>query len=131
MRASSQMSRTVMAENRFACSTFLKLCRIWRRVRSVVYGMSHRPFPCGGVFMVFALIPFPVYTIPEPDPKGGRIRGATGEKGKEKGVADMEHRLWYKRPAEQWEEALPVGNGRLGAMVFGKTGRDVLQLNED
>ena len=81
--------------------------------------------------MVFALIPFPVYTIPEPDPKGGRIRGATGEKGKEKGVADMEHRLWYKRPAEQWEEALPVGNGRLGAMVFGKTGRDVLQLNED
>ena len=27
--------------------------------------------------------------------------------------------LWYKEPAEQWVEALPVGNGRLGAMVFG------------
>lgn len=29
--------------------------------------------------------------------------------------------LWYRRPAKQWVEALPVGNGRLGAMVFGGT----------
>ena len=28
--------------------------------------------------------------------------------------------LWYDQPAKEWEEALPVGNGRLGAMVFGK-----------
>ncbi|BET68537.1 glycoside hydrolase family 95 protein [Opitutales bacterium ASA1] len=39
--------------------------------------------------------------------------------------------LWYKRPAEQWIEALPVGNGRLGAMVFGGVARERLQLNED
>jgi alpha-L-fucosidase 2 len=39
--------------------------------------------------------------------------------------------LWYRRPAEQWVEALPVGNGRLGAMVFGGIERERLQLNED
>ncbi|MFL0681831.1 MAG: glycosyl hydrolase family 95 catalytic domain-containing protein [Algoriphagus aquaeductus] len=39
--------------------------------------------------------------------------------------------LWYNAPAEKWEEALPLGNGRLGAMVFGKTGFDRIQLNED
>ena len=39
--------------------------------------------------------------------------------------------LWYRKPAEQWTEALPVGNGRLGAMVFGGTGRERLQLNVD
>jgi alpha-L-fucosidase 2 len=39
--------------------------------------------------------------------------------------------LWYRQPAEQWTEALPVGNGRLGAMVFGGVARERLQLNED
>jgi len=39
--------------------------------------------------------------------------------------------LWYEQPAEKWTEALPVGNGRLGAMVFGKTGTERIQFNED
>ena len=39
--------------------------------------------------------------------------------------------LWYRRPASQWVEALPVGNGHLGAMVFGGVGQERLQLNED
>jgi alpha-L-fucosidase 2 len=39
--------------------------------------------------------------------------------------------LWYRRPAQQWVEALPIGNGRLGAMVFGGIERERLQLNED
>jgi alpha-L-fucosidase 2 len=39
--------------------------------------------------------------------------------------------LWYAHPAERWENALPVGNGRLGAMVFGRPDEEVLQLNED
>lgn len=39
--------------------------------------------------------------------------------------------LWYARPAARWVEALPVGSGRLGAMVFGGIGLDRLQLNED
>ena len=40
-------------------------------------------------------------------------------------------KLWYRRPAEKWTEALPVGNGRLGAMVFGGTEHEQLQFNED
>jgi len=39
--------------------------------------------------------------------------------------------LWYTSPAKKWEEALPVGNGRLGAMVFGKNGEERIQLNEE
>ncbi|MHC4174950.1 MAG: glycoside hydrolase family 95 protein [Planctomycetota bacterium] len=39
--------------------------------------------------------------------------------------------LWYRQPAAQWVEALPVGNGRLGAMVYGGVNREWLQLNED
>ena len=38
--------------------------------------------------------------------------------------------LWYRRPAKTWLEALPIGNGRLGAMVFGGVSRERLQLNE-
>ncbi|CAM4378440.1 glycoside hydrolase family 95 protein [Paenibacillus tarimensis] len=40
-------------------------------------------------------------------------------------------RLWYEQPAEVWEEALPIGNGRLGAMIYGGTVQERLQLNED
>lgn len=39
-------------------------------------------------------------------------------------------KLWYKQPARNWNEALPVGNGRLGVMVFGKVNEELLQLNE-
>ncbi len=39
--------------------------------------------------------------------------------------------LWYTRPASQWVEALPVGNGRLGAMVFGGIETERIQINED
>ena len=40
-------------------------------------------------------------------------------------------KLWYRQPAQKWTEALPVGNGRLGAMVFGGAENEQLQLNED
>ena len=39
--------------------------------------------------------------------------------------------IWSARPAEKWENAFPVGNGRLGAMVFGRTGEERIQLNEE
>ena len=39
--------------------------------------------------------------------------------------------LWYRRPATQWVEALPIGNGRLGAMIFGGIDNERIQLNED
>ena len=40
--------------------------------------------------------------------------------------------LWYDSPAQNWEsEALPIGNGRLGAMIFGASEKETVQLNED
>ena len=46
-------------------------------------------------------------------------------------AADNELQLWYDHPASQWVEALPVGNGRLGAMVYGGIENERLQINED
>ena len=40
-------------------------------------------------------------------------------------------KLWYNQPAKQWVEALPIGNGRLGAMVFGDPSKEEIQLNEN
>ncbi len=39
--------------------------------------------------------------------------------------------MWYERPAQVWTEALPLGNGRLGAMVYGIPGNERIQLNEE
>src|SRR5690625_2047077 len=41
------------------------------------------------------------------------------------------NRLWYSQPASEWNEALPVGNGKLGGMVFGNVKDEHIQLNED
>ncbi len=40
-------------------------------------------------------------------------------------------KLWYTKPATQWVETLPVGNGRLGAMIFGNPSNETIQLNEN
>jgi len=40
-------------------------------------------------------------------------------------------KLQYRRPAGSWNEALPIGNGRLGAMIFGGVKEELLQLNEE
>lgn len=45
-------------------------------------------------------------------------------------IAQNNLRLWYNQPAAQWTEALPVGNGRIGAMIFGNPAGELLQLNE-
>lgn len=47
------------------------------------------------------------------------------------GPASRTLKLWYDEPASRWEEALPLGNGRLGVMVYGGSGREELQLNEE
>ena len=46
-------------------------------------------------------------------------------------TADDSLVLWYDKPALEWTDALPVGNGRLGAMIFGGPANEQLQLNED
>lgn len=48
------------------------------------------------------------------------------------GAPSISHmKLWYNKPAEKWVEALPVGNGRLGAMVYGNPYEEIIQLNEN
>jgi alpha-L-fucosidase 2 len=49
------------------------------------------------------------------------------------GMAQDKHslKLWYNQPAQHWVEALPVGNGRLGAMVYGDPKAEIIQLNEN
>ena len=46
-------------------------------------------------------------------------------------TATHSNTLWYNRPAKVWEEALPIGNGRLGAMVFVNPFHETIQLNEE
>ncbi|MGD0816738.1 MAG: glycoside hydrolase family 95 protein [Verrucomicrobiota bacterium] len=62
--------------------------------------------------------------VPEPsDSAGASANVEHGPTGR--------YLLWYKHPATNWYEALPIGNGRFGAMVFGGTNTEHLQLNED
>ena len=44
--------------------------------------------------------------------------------------AQPDEKLWYRQPAAVWTEALPIGNGRLGAMIFGRIDEELIQLNE-
>ena len=46
-------------------------------------------------------------------------------------IEDPPFMLWYEQPAAEWTEALPLGNGRLGAMVYGKIHEERIQLNEE
>jgi len=62
-------------------------------------------------------------------------QGGVADEGRASALApppeDASWHLWYRQPAQDWNEALPLGNGRLGAMVFGGVGEERLQLNED
>src|SRR3954466_13367916 len=44
---------------------------------------------------------------------------------------EQDLRLWYRQPASDWNEALPIGNGWLGAMIFGGVAEERLQMNAD
>ncbi|BCZ44164.1 alpha/beta hydrolase [Clostridium gelidum] len=46
-------------------------------------------------------------------------------------IEDSKLKIWYEQPAKEWIEALPLGNGRLGSMVFGNVSKERIQLNED
>ena len=71
------------------------------------------------LFIFANLICFPLQLLAEP-----QLVGSTS-------APKEPLNLWYRQPAVKWEEALPVGNGRIGAMVFGHVGNERLQLNED
>jgi alpha-L-fucosidase 2 len=44
---------------------------------------------------------------------------------------DTKNKLWYTKPARRWTQALPIGNGRMGAMIYGGPRKSVFQINED
>jgi alpha-L-fucosidase 2 len=51
--------------------------------------------------------------------------------GLQRTAAQQDLKLWYNRPSRNWNEALPLGNGRMGAMVFGGVNEELIQLNEE
>jgi alpha-L-fucosidase 2 len=59
------------------------------------------------------------------------LQSATEETEMRAGSVESQWKLWYEEPARAWVEALPVGNGRLGAMVFGGIEHERIQFNED
>jgi alpha-L-fucosidase 2 len=59
------------------------------------------------------------------------VLAALGFSGVCRAQEDNALKLWYRQPAAQWVQALPVGNGRLAAMVFGDVRKEHLQMNED
>ena len=59
------------------------------------------------------------------------ICSCSGNKEKQTIPEIQEYKLWYEQPANQWVDALPVGNGRMGAMVFGDVYQERIQLNEE
>ena len=59
-----------------------------------------------------------------------RLNGAGIDLGEEAPAPTGPLLLWYRRPAQQWLEALPIGNGRVGAMVYGGVLQEDIQLNE-
>src|SRR5262245_20830456 len=67
---------------------------------------------CRGAIVLSALL---VFVFPD--------RAAAAE--------DSRLTLWYAQPSKQWTDALPIGNGRMGAMVFGGISEERIQFNED
>jgi len=61
---------------------------------------------------------------------GGHRQELYGQESRGVESASSKNLLWYRQPAAKWTEALPLGNGRLGAMVFGSAPTERLQLNE-
>ena len=70
---------------------------------------------------------FPAPDRPSPD-RAAPDHGAPDHGASDQGASD--HLLWYTRPAERWFEALPIGNGRSGGMVYSGTGAERIQLAE-
>jgi len=75
----------------------------------------HRHFVITGIILILA----------------GMVAAAENETTAQTQVASGALKLWYAQPATAWNEALPIGNGRLGAMVYGGIQQEHVQLNED
>ncbi|MBN2269224.1 MAG: glycoside hydrolase family 95 protein [Sedimentisphaerales bacterium] len=86
------------------------------------------PRPCLAPLMLAACCFTALYLF-----SGGCLAGQTGAVQVNSGDEQKwdELKLWYLQPGEKWTDALPLGNGRLGAMVFGKVQDERVQFNDD
>jgi alpha-L-fucosidase 2 len=80
---------------------------------------------------LIAALALTAWTTPAVAQRDYRAPRFGGELVGESSAPEQPLSLWYRRPARQWVEALAIGNGRLGAMVFGGITEEHLQLNED
>ncbi len=64
-------------------------------------------------------------------PFGFQSRALFAGKGEDEPAQKSRWVIWSEKPAPKWDEAYPVGNGRLGAMVYGRTGNELIQFNEE
>jgi alpha-L-fucosidase 2 len=80
------------------------------------------------IYFVFLLISSIFAQERKPTPGVDTFRGVFQN---ESTAPDGPLTLWYRRPASVWTEAIPIGNGRLGAMIFGGVEGERIQLNED
>ena len=80
---------------------------------------------------VFAVAGGPPVAQPSQSAAGGTLDEVRGSFVGDAPPPEEALSLWYRRPATKWVEALAVGNGRLGAMIFGGVEQERLQLNED
>jgi len=96
--------------------------------------MQKRTLIIGGLTLTFLLTVFPDASAQERRTSSRRNEPTRTETAVLTGAAAApagKYVLWYRQPAGRWVEALPVGNGRLGAMVYGGVADELLQLNED
>ncbi len=102
-----------------------------RYPKRVVSAIGGATVLCLNISAIGAKQDNPIFKIRNPDSRQKAIAASACRLAGKAAAPDGELTLWYRQPAEQWVEALPIGNGRLGAMVYGGVNREWLQLNED
>jgi alpha-L-fucosidase 2 len=84
---------------------------------------------CVNLWLIFAF--FSVNNFAQGRKSSSGVDTFGGSYSRESVAPNEKLSLWYRRPAAIWDEALPIGNGRLGAMIFGGIEGERIQLNED
>ncbi|HZZ28792.1 MAG TPA: glycoside hydrolase family 95 protein [Pirellulales bacterium] len=101
----------------------------------------HHPIRSTSAVVALSMLLFDLVICPAP--LGAQAKNSKAEKKDDPAIAtsvvfagqalalDAPLSLWYRQPAKQWTDALAIGNGRLGAMIFGGVDNERIQLNED
>ena len=100
--------------------------RSWRFVAGCAVGAATATDPADPATAAgYALAQAYADSVPDPAGRLAPVIAGTTE------PPEGEWVVWFRHPADEWEHAFPVGNGRLGAMVFGRVDEERIQLNDD